>query len=74
MNKKPPQSAISHVPREVALEPLYDAHEVAEKCNVSAKSLHKWAREGKIPAVKFGKLWRFRKSTIDAWLDAKMAS
>jgi excisionase family DNA binding protein len=74
MNKKPPQSANHHATREVALEPLYDAHEVAEKCNVSEKSLHRWAREGKIPAVKFGKLWRFRKSTIDAWLDAKMAS
>jgi excisionase family DNA binding protein len=74
MNKKPPQSANVHPLREVTLEPLYDSHEVAEKCRVSEKSLHRWAREGKIPAVKFGKLWRFRKSTIDAWLDAKMAS
>lgn len=71
MDKKPPQSVPAAA---VELERLYDVHEVALKCRVSEKSLHKMARNGSIPAVKFGKLWRFRKSTIDAWLDAKTAS
>jgi excisionase family DNA binding protein len=74
MEKKPPQSVDASSARIVNLEPLYDAHEVAVQCKVSEKSLHRWARAGKIPAVKFGKLWRFRKSAIDAWLDSKMAS
>ena len=71
MEKKVVQSVDS---RFVDIEPLYDAHEVALQCKVSEKSLHRWARSGKIPAVKFGKLWRFRKSAIDAWLNSKMAS
>jgi excisionase family DNA binding protein len=74
MEKKSPQSVKPVAQRPVNIEPLYDAHEVAAQCKVSEKSLHRWARTGKIPAVKFGKLWRFRKSAIDAWLDSKMAS
>jgi len=71
MDRKPPQSVAAAT---VELQTLYDVHEVARKCKVSEKSLHKMARSGRIPAVKFGKLWRFRKSTIDAWLDSKTAS
>jgi len=56
------------------IERLYDSHEVAIQCRVSEKSLHRWARKGIIPAVKFGKLWRFRKSAIDEWLNSKSAS
>jgi len=74
MDKKPPQSVLSAEARAVDIEPLYDAHEIASRCKVSEKSLHRWARAGLIPAVKFGKLWRFRKSSIDAWIDSKMAS
>lgn len=66
----PERAAGSHAdfPR---LERLFDVHEVAAECKVSAKSLHKWAREGRIPAVKFGRLWRFRKSAIDEYLNSK---
>ena len=74
MDKKRPESVKTPNVRPVDIEPLYDAHEVAMQCKVSEKSLHRWARTGKIPAVKFGKLWRFRKSAIDAWLNSKMAS
>ena len=74
MDKKPPQSERSSRQEEPRLERLFDAHEVAEQCKVSEKSLHKWAREGRIPAVKFGRLWRFRKSAIDEFLDHQAAS
>jgi excisionase family DNA binding protein len=74
MEKKQPQPIRSPRLQPDALERLYDAREVALQCQVSEKSLHRWAREGKIPAVKFGKLWRFSKSSIDAYLDTKMAS
>lgn len=73
MEKKPPMP--ESVPtRSEGIERLYDAHEVAAKCKVSEKSLHKWARQGVIPAVKFGRLWRFRKSAIDQYLESKAAS
>ena len=72
MDRKPSQSDYDPVP--IALERLYDVHEVAVQCKVSPKSLHKWAREGRIPAVKFGRLWRFRKSAIDDDLNRQAAS
>lgn len=73
MEKKQPEPVRSYSSQSETLERLYDAHEVALQCKVSEKSLRRWAKEGRIPAVKFGKLWRFRKSSIDAYLDAKMA-
>ena len=53
-------------------EPLLNAQELATRCQVSAKSLHKWAREGRIPAMKFGRLWRFRASAMENFLDRKL--
>lgn len=74
MDKKPPMPNYSLVDRNDGIERLYDAHEVAARCKVSEKSLHKWARQGVIPAVKFGRLWRFRKAAIDHYLDSRSAS
>lgn len=74
MDKKPPQPERNLPDDSSRLERLFDAHEVAEQCKVSEKSLHKWAREGRIPAVKFGRLWRFRKSAIDDFLNQQAAS
>jgi excisionase family DNA binding protein len=66
--------AASTVERCVDIEPFYDSHELAMQCRVSEKSLQRWARPGLIRAVKFGRLWRFRKSAIDEWINRKMAS
>jgi excisionase family DNA binding protein len=74
MRVTPKILAKSTIERCVDIEPLYDSHEVAMQCRVSEKSLHRWARQGLIPAVKFGRLWRFRKSAIDQWINSKMAS
>jgi excisionase family DNA binding protein len=43
--------------------------EAAEYLRVPLSSLYKLAQEGKIPCQKVGKHWRFRKETIDHWLD-----
>jgi excisionase family DNA binding protein len=74
MDKKPPASESISSQYAVDFEPLYDARDVALRCKVSEKSLQRWARDGKIPAIKFGKLWRFRKSAIEEWMAGKMAS
>ena len=36
---------------------------------ISKSTLYKLVREGKIPSQKVGRHWRFRKETIDRWLD-----
>jgi len=37
--------------------------------DVSKSTLYKLAQEGKLPGQKVGKHWRFRKETVDKWLD-----
>ena len=37
--------------------------------DVSRSTLYKLAQEGKLPGNKVGKRWRFRKETVDKWLD-----
>jgi excisionase family DNA binding protein len=32
------------------------------------------ARSGEVPAIKVGKLWRFRKSDLDEWLKSRVGS
>ena len=48
--------------------------EVAHYLRLKPQTLYKWAQERRIPAVKLGKEWRFRRSILDRWLDAQMLS
>jgi excisionase family DNA binding protein len=46
--------------------------EVAHYLRLKPQTIYKWAQEKRIPAVKLGKEWRFRRSILDRWLDAQM--
>jgi len=43
--------------------------EVALYLRLKPQTIYKWAQEKRIPAVKLGKEWRFRRSILDRWLD-----
>lgn len=43
--------------------------ELAAYLQVAKSTLYKLAQEGKVPGQKVGKHWRFRKDSIDRWLD-----
>lgn len=43
--------------------------EVSEYLRVPVSSLYKLAQQGKIPASKVGRHWRFRRGFIDRWVD-----
>ena len=43
--------------------------ELSTYLKISKSSLYKIVREGKIPAQKVGRHWRFRKGAIDLWLE-----
>jgi len=43
--------------------------EVAHYLRLKPQTIYKWAQEKRIPAVKLGKEWRFRRSVIDRWFD-----
>ncbi|WP_181679084.1 helix-turn-helix domain-containing protein [Candidatus Protochlamydia amoebophila] len=42
--------------------------EACEFLNLSRPTLYRYAKEGKIPSVKFGKTWRFHKKLLEEWL------
>ncbi len=46
--------------------------EVAHYLRLKPQTIYRWAQEKRIPAVKLGKEWRFRKSLLDRWLDEQM--
>lgn len=43
--------------------------ETSKYLQIPLSSLYKLAQGGKIPCQKVGRHWRFRKITIDHWLD-----
>lgn len=45
--------------------------ETAQYLRISQSSLYKLAQEGRIPCQKVGRHWRFRKASIDNWLDER---
>jgi excisionase family DNA binding protein len=44
--------------------------EVANYIGVNKDTIRNWIRKGKIPAHKIGKLWKFRLSEVDAWVES----
>ena len=47
--------------------------DVAEYLDIHPLTVHKYAREGKIPAFKIGTDWRFHKRHLDKWIEDKLA-
>ncbi|MCC9601015.1 helix-turn-helix domain-containing protein [Stieleria sp. JC731] len=44
--------------------------ELAAYLKVSKSTLYKLVQEGSVPGQKVGRHWRFRRETIDRWLDS----
>lgn len=51
------------------MEEIMTLEEVAKYLKVKPQTIYTWAQNGKIPAAKLGKEWRFRKSVIDKWFN-----
>ena len=45
--------------------------ELSEYLKIPKSTVYKLCQEGKIPGQKVGRHWRFRRETIDQWLDEK---
>lgn len=52
---------------------IMTAKDVADYLNLHPLTVHKYAREGKIPAFKIGTDWRFHKKYIERWIQEKLA-
>ncbi len=54
-------------------EPLLDSDEAAALLKIHPKTLQRMARNGEITAIQIGKLWRFRASQLNQWMESKVA-
>ena len=48
--------------------------EVAKYLRVSDRTVYDWAQKGEIPAGKIGTVWRFKKTEVENWVNAKLSS
>lgn len=53
-------------------EPLIDAVLAGKILKLHSKTVLRMARAGELPGIKLGRLWRFRQSSLDAWLRARL--
>jgi excisionase family DNA binding protein len=51
---------------------FYSVEEVAALLELHPVTVREYAREGRVPAAKLGRRWRFPKPTFDAWVAAGM--
>lgn len=43
--------------------------EIGEHLGVSKETIYRWLDRKKIPAKRVGKLWKFKASEVDAWIE-----
>ncbi len=51
-------------------EPLLDSDEAADLLKIHPKTLQRMARRGTVVGIRIGKLWRFRASQLNEWLQS----
>lgn len=52
-------------------ESFLTTEEVLEYLNVNLRTIYRLIKAGKIPAVRVGRQWRFKRADIDAWLESQ---
>ena len=55
-------------------ETFLTTEEVLEYLNVNLRTVYRLIKAGRIPAVRVGRQWRFRKRDIDKWLEGQRHS
>ena len=59
----------------VSQEPgLMTVNEVTQYLKINVYTTYKMAERGELPAVKLGRIWRFKKDEIYKWLAHKMTT
>ena len=43
--------------------------EIGDHLGVSKETIYRWLDKGKIPAKRIGKLWKFKASEVDRWIE-----
>lgn len=56
------------------VERWYSMEEICEHLGVSRDTVLIWIKKREMPAVKMGRLWKFKVSEIDAWTKSGKAA
>ncbi len=51
---------------------MLSVEEVGRILKLSKSTVQRWCHEGKLPAVKMGKVYRIRKKDLDHWYEQKL--
>jgi len=51
-------------------EPWVSVEDVAKHLGVARDSVYRWIESRGLPAHKIGRLWKFKLSQVDAWVEA----
>jgi len=73
MSRSQPSAPGYHSNLGTAFEPLLDSEDAAKLLRIHPKTLQKLARKGEIQAVRIGKLWRFRASILNDWVNSRIS-
>ena len=52
------------------LERWLSVEEIAEHLGIKKDTVYKWLNDKNMPAHKVGRLWKFKASEIDKWVEA----
>ena len=61
-------------PSPAAIEALLTSKEASQILKIHPKVLERMAKRGEVPALKVGKFWRYRATTLDAWINSRLQS
>jgi len=53
-------------------EPLITADAAGKLLKLHPKTVKRLAQAGELPGMKIGRVWRFRESSLDAWMVARL--
>ena len=54
------------------MEEYLTTKQVAKYLQVKPLTVYQWAKSNKIPAVKIGRIWRFKREAIDNFLEDQL--
>lgn len=57
-----------------AIEPWLSVEELSRHLGVSKETIYRWLERKRIPAHRMGKLWKFKPSEVDVWVQNGGAS
>ena len=58
----------------LGIEILLTSKEASQVLKIHPKVLERMAKRGEVPALKVGKFWRYRATTLDAWINSRLQS